>query len=219
MEGLVLSSIIGLDNEDGCTASNEYLANHWGVSKRYVRKILNKLSALKLISIEFENSKPNHTKRTIFANFNEPGLFVLGEEPKFPVGRSSGSSNNIEDNYKGGDIKSFFVFSGNSTIDGTTIVAAIKQLKGDTQWVEGTLEYLKKETVYISQFELFAAMDKYEKAFVIDGNTMEFGGKNGIKKHIRNTIIYQTKQKKKIAGIIKGNNKRKEPSRPNLPIY
>ena len=52
-EKILWAEIQSLSNEDGiCFASNQYLAEFLGISERYIRKILEKLKRLELVSFE-----------------------------------------------------------------------------------------------------------------------------------------------------------------------
>ena len=64
MEKVIFAEIMSLDNEDGCFASNDYLADFFGVSDRQIRKYLLALKTKGLITIKLKNNN----EREIRAN-------------------------------------------------------------------------------------------------------------------------------------------------------
>lgn len=65
MELLVLTEIDSLDNENGCTASNAYLADFFGISRQRISQIISNLKDKEYISIQYQKDGKWCKGRTI----------------------------------------------------------------------------------------------------------------------------------------------------------
>lgn len=110
-EKVLLSQVIALDNENGCTADNKYFADFLGVSKVRVSEIINSLCKKGLLTSQIkvnEGNKrilkrsqtflndPNKEKFNTLANFSLIPSQTLGED----LAKKSLSLYNVESKYK-----------------------------------------------------------------------------------------------------------------------
>lgn len=100
-EKLLLLEIKSLDNEKGCYATNQYLADFFKLSKSSISKMVSRLQKLGYISVKIEYKKDNPKqvdKRIINITRSYAQKFIegIGQDADTPIGKKSHYNNTKE---------------------------------------------------------------------------------------------------------------------------